>query len=244
VIDVYWNSYAEMSKGVDLLSTPPVLVTKDLREDGHIRSKGFEEYTHCPSYSKFFQNTYVVKSNFDLTIEHNVDDNGNVWVNLVGKDQQFFNNNITITDYEKEQQLVRPTLFNTFFSEKDVDISITPAFMHVNGFTENAMVPAGGMSISKWFMPLQTSFFMKSSVVDIKVGDALYYIKFNTGGDPIRFKHFDMSDKLKEFQKECLGVRNFKGKMGLSRLYNLFTRKNYNKKIVDEIKKNLTGDFE
>ena len=243
MIDVYWTSFAEMDKGIDLLSQAPVLVTKDIKEGGHIKSNGFDEYTHCPSYAKFFQNTYVIKSNFDLTLEHNVDENGNVYVNLVGKSQDFFNKHITITDYEQEQQLIRPTIFNTFFTDKDVDIAITPAFLHDNGFIRNAMVPPGGMNISKWFMPLQTAFFMKSNRVDIKVGDALFYVKFDTSGEPIRFNHFEMSDKLKEYQKECLGVRNFRSNLGLSKLYNLFTKRNYNKKIMKEIKNNLTGDF-
>jgi hypothetical protein len=245
MIDVYWSQYYcdGETGGTHLLSEPPELVAKDLIKGNHIKGAGFKMYSKCNAYIKFFQNTYVIKSNFDLDLQHTVDSNGNVGISSINKTQKFFDEKLSILFYEKEQQLIQPSIYTIFFSESDISISQSPAFFHNNDFTNNTVLAVGEMNISKWYRPLQPAFFMKNDTVDIKVGDALYYVKFNTD-EKIRFRHYDTNDKLNRYHQECTFLKEFKSNIGLKKLYSMFTKRNYNKKILTEIKKNLTGDFE
>jgi hypothetical protein len=117
-----------------------------------------------------------------------------------------------------------------------------PAFYHDNDLN-NHYITSGKFNISKWFRPLYPNIILKGSKLKIEKGDALFYIKFHTN-ENINFKHFEQTEYLNSLSKDCLNVKSVIPHMGLDKLYKLFTRRNQNKKVLREIKKNLTGDFE
>jgi hypothetical protein len=248
MIDIFWTSYVgnednRDGPGMDLLKQKLVPVIEDLKNDNHIRGKGFNGYTRCPSYPSFFKNTFVIKANYDLILHHTVDSMGNASLTTPKKRQEWFNENIWTTEIEKEQQLVQLFDWKIFLSDNDVSLSVMPAFLHSNTFTNNVLVLPGKMNISKWFRPVSPAFIMKSDKVELRHGDALFYVQFHTKNDvSVNFKHFEYTEEIRKYEEECMSVKKYKPKMGLKKLYSLFIKRGYDKKILSKIKENLT-DF-
>lgn len=245
--DVYWSNYSDEDIGasnfLDLMVYDIKPITPELKRQ-YKGAKQFNVYTQCPSHRSYFKNTFVVTSPFNLELSHSVIDGiPNVYSSSMS--QGFFDKNVIISDYEKENQLIQLAFFWQLFSSDDISVEVMPAILHSNNFIDNTIYLPGEMNISKWFRPIQPAFMMKTDKVSIKTGDVLFYIKFKPKTDgKVTLKHFDMTDKLKQYQFNCAGVKNFSSHMSLQKLYNLFANRNYNKKIITEIKKNLTGDFE
>lgn len=236
-MNIYWSS-----RGINpLLLEPPTNVLQELKKSNFLHGEETSGYYRCPGYTEFFKNMYVIKSTIDFELEHIVDDDGSRVV--INKDQNFFDENIFVEKYSKEQQMIHINSFLYLFSEKDVDVSVMPAFFHESDLYKEHYIVSGKFNISKWFRPLYPNIILKSNKLKIKRGDALFYLKFHTD-ESINFKHFKLNETILGFSVDCLNLKHNVSNMGFKRLYNLFMRKNYNKKIMKEIKKNLTGDFE
>jgi hypothetical protein len=236
MIDVYWSS-----KNINpLLLEEPKSVLKDLKSSNFLYGEETKTYYRCPGYTNFFKNMFVVKSPTDFELTYNNDDPENIRID-VDKPQKFFDDNIHIHKYSKDQQMVHVVWEKFFFSEQQLNLTITPAFFHHNGLS-NHYLAAGKMDISKWFRPLYLNVILDEKKLKIKKGDALFYLKFETD-ENINFKHFELNDKIECFSNDCVTLKEGVSNLNFKSIYNMFAKRNYNKKIMKEIKKNLTGDF-
>ena len=105
----------------------------------------------------------------------------------------------------------------------DLEISQLPAYFHANEFTKNTITIPGTFNVGKWPRPLDFSFCLLDKI-EIKEGDPLYYIKFNTK-EPINFKRFIVSDLYKKYIFNFLiSTRNLKrtNYSKLNYFYNIF----------------------
>ena len=241
MIDVYW-SFNALGGNSDLIVEKPMNPLVDLKKNNYFVGIEMVNYSKCTSLPHYFKNVFVVKAISDFTLKRQLNSDGE-YVITTDKSQEFFDNIFEINTYEKEQQVIKMSWFWFFFSEKSVDVRGMPAFLHENDFTKNTTFLPGLMDISKWFRPIHPAFKMNTSEINVKRGDALFYLHFNTD-EKIKLKHFEMSESINNYSSGCLHVKKFADKLSLKRLYELFTKRNYNKKIMKEIKKNLTGDFE
>jgi hypothetical protein len=237
MVDVYWTCDNVNS----LLVEPLKSVVNDLKKNNFLFGEETKNYYKCPGYTNFFKNTFVIESSMSFELTHTINPNGspNIGVN---RDQKFFDDNILVDKLSDIQQMIHINQFHYFFSEQDIEISVMPAFYHDNDLN-NHYITSGKFNISKWFRPLYPNIILKGSKLKIEKGDALFYIKFHTN-ENINFKHFEQTEYLNSLSKDCLNVKSVIPHMGLDKLYKLFTRRNQNKKVLREIKKNLTGDFE
>ena len=239
--EVYWSFNAD-NINTDLIIEKPCNALVDLKKNKYFKGLDMKVYSKCSALPEYFKNVLVIKSLCDFTLRHEVDVDGNVVIKT-NKPQKFFDDNIQIETYEKEQQVIQLNWNWYFFSEEKIEISITPAFMHENNFTKNTTFLPGKMNISKWFRPIRPGFKMDTSEVNVKRGDALFYVHFNTD-EKIDLKHFKWDGLIANYQSGCLHVKNLVERLSLKKLYDMFEKRNFNKKIMKEIKKNLTGDFE
>ena len=245
-MNVYWSYLASndftketQNHGADLLLERPTNVINDINKNNHIRSEAYLRYIKCPAYPEFFKNVYAIKCDTDFTLQHKIVNE--IATLTTDNSQEFFDDAFSIREYTKDQQLIQMNWNWMLFSDSDIDVSVMPAFLHDNNFVRNTTILPGKMNISKWFRPIQPAYIIHDDI-EVKTGDVLFYIKIHTK-DKIDLKHFDMSKKLKSLSNECLGLKNFKPNLRFSKIYEIFTKRNYNKKILKEIKKNLTGDF-
>ena len=238
--NVYWSFNAERLNA-ELLVEKPMNALVDLKKNNYFEGVQMKDYSRCSALPEYFKNVLMIKSLCDFTLIHEVDVDGKVVI-TTNKSQKFFNDTIQIDTYEKEQQVIQMNWNWYFFSEEKIEISITPAFMHENNFTKNTTFLPGKMDISKWFRPIRPAFKMNTSEIDVKRGDALFYVHFNTD-EKIDLKHFKWSGLIENYQSGCLHVKSLVERLSLKKLYDMFEKRNYKKKIMKEIKKNLTGEF-
>lgn len=146
-------------------------------------------YLKCPAHTDFLKNTFVFCAPFDLNI--------NVNVETRTKSATVFCDNI---DQEIYQSIVDTRFIPDAVSKKvkypviGIDwltilqsqefclLQVFPAFMHRNDFTEKTTLIPGEYDISKWTRPVETVFEVRSHTerVEIKKGDAIAYMKFNS----------------------------------------------------------------
>ena len=67
-----------------------------------------------------------------------------------------------------------------FYTDQPLEISMTPAYLTVNEFTQNTTLVPGKFDIGQWFRPLDCSFIMNSNQLQLKKDDTFAYIKFHT----------------------------------------------------------------
>ena len=225
-IEVYWGEYDE-GKNKELLSFPPSPLLKELTT--YPLPENFEEYFRCPASQDELKNTFVIKSSSDLEIQIN-----NQEIKGYG-----FETNPLYTRSVKNRW-VDLNLENLFFSSDSVKISIYPAYLSDNDITRSSRFLPGTFNISKWIRPINPSYILHSNNIKIKRGDALYYIKFHTD-KTIKFKNFKPTIELQTLIQRCLTIKFYYKKLKLKFLYDLFLEKNYNKRVLKEIKSNLTG---
>jgi len=223
-----------------LLVEPPKSVLQDIKDNNTFYGEETKNILMCPGYVNYFKNMFVVKAHSSFELTYNV--SGEEVDIRIDKDQRYFDDNLHIEHYSPEQQMVHLSWFRYFFSESSVEISTMPAFFHHNNLN-NHYVVAGKFDISKWFRPLYPNIILGEGKLKIKKGDALFYIKFDTD-EKINFKHFKHTQEINDMSEQCLGLKHLVANMGFKRLYSLFAKRNFNKKVMKEIKKNLTGDFE
>ena len=225
-LEVYWGEY-DVGKNKEMLYFPPIPLMKELLKQ-HL-PENIEEYFRCPAAQDEIRNTYIIKAPSDLEI------------NLT-------NNDIKAYGFENEPIFVRSAkgrwvdfnLEHVFFAPTTLRMTIYPAYLSDNEITRGTRFFPGTYDISKWIRPINPSYLIHSNNLKVKRGDALYYIKFHTD-KKITFKHFYLTDNLKVLIQRCLNIKFYYKKLKLNYLYDLFLEKNYNKRVLKEIKSNLTG---
>lgn len=181
-------------------------------------------FTLCPAYNDFIRNMFVVKSPLDLEFEVDypkavklvTPDISQEVINLLF-DVRFNSGNDMFPHIEIGYN-------NYFVSDKPVNIEVLPAFMHYNGFTNNATLIPGIFDISKWVRPVTFSFELKSkqSRVSIKRGDVLFYVRFQTD-ETVKLNEIQFGSneyvKLDKTASLCSGLRHLKHNQPLIKRY-------------------------
>lgn len=144
-------------------------------------------FLKCPAHTNFMKNTFVFKSPIDINIEVDVDtENANIWCDNI--EQPLFNKMIDLRFLSAKEfgsspyPIIGIDFLNTFKCDQSLSMSITPAHLHYNEFTTKASVIPGSFDISRWTRPVECVFEVKKSQekIQIKRGDALFYIKFDS----------------------------------------------------------------
>jgi len=146
-------------------------------------------YLKCPAHTDFLKNTFVFCAPFDLNINVNVDTrtkSAGVFCDNI--DQEIYQNIVDtrfILD-AASKKVKYPVLgidwLTVLQSQEPCLLQVFPAFMHRNDFTEKTTLIPGEYDISKWTRPVETVFEVRShnERIEIKRGDAIAYMKFNS----------------------------------------------------------------
>ena len=236
-----WNGQLSQSleKSHDLLnvrdisSYSPLLKIKELQEI-YSKSDVLQQYLKCPALINSTKNLFTIKSDLSLNLTSNFQNN----INITPLKQDWINNNIIVRSHN-------PTVMSMafrylFFSKEELEITQYPAFLDNNEFTQNTTLLTGKFDISRWYRPIDATFILNNNKLTINRGDNLFYVKFNTTKKVI-LKNFHLTPLLKSYMLNCTNFKWFKPSSSLQYLYNIFTAKNYNQRILKEIKNNLTG---
>ena len=197
----------------------------------------YNNYMDCPAFLKSIQNTCVVRTPWTAEIFVNFE-NG-TFTNEQGSED-------TIVEHFSPKPISREKImFNIyhnflFFCEDSLEITTMPAYMHTSELQTKCTYIPGSFDISKWFRPIEGAMEMQETFnsLKLKLGDPLYYIKFNTS-EPIKFVRFDLTPELWELSQGCVQHKKHQPQKALSYLYKLFCHTGMQSSILKKIKNNI-----
>ena len=171
-----WASYLE-----EQIECPQSLI-KEISEN----RKGVV-FLKCPAHTDFLKNTYVFKSPFDIFLNiETVNNTVRLWSDNIA--QPLFEKFIDTRFLKQSEAGASPypvvgiDFLNLFVADIATSMSVTPAFLHYNDFTDKTSIIPGEFDISKWVRPVQCVFEIRKQTENIKIlkGDALCYFKFRS----------------------------------------------------------------
>ena len=229
-INVYWclNELEEgYSPSIPFLISPPSPVIPDyskiVLKEGH----SYKEYLKCPAFQNEFTNTFIYKAFKDITLD--IDPKTNKPTDL---------NNAAFV-FDPHVKRISMPAYTAFFSDQSLEMSLIPASLHSNNFIDNSKIFSGKYNIGKWFRPIHIDFIAKNPQINIKKGDAIFYLKFNTD-KKINFINFEFNNKISKISDACADLKSVQPGYRFKEIYNMFTRIGYHKKLLKEIKKSIT----
>lgn len=208
----------------------------------HINKNGFHSFDAsihnfklCPAFIDLFKNTYALRFTHDYELEMK---DGEIWSDVL--DKEFFESQIRMRSPDK--RFLGFNLFNYFFCEEDLEMSLTPSYFEDNSFNSSAIMIPGVYNIGKWFRPIECSFFMRSdhNKLIMKKNDIYAYVNFHTS-EKIKLKRFHLTQEMREFGANFIrfNKKNTKPTMSLIPFYDAFARSKMKKLILKKIKENL-----
>jgi hypothetical protein len=156
-------------------------------------------FLKCPAHTDFIRNMFVFKSPVDITIDIDISEH-NAKITCPNISQKVFNHLIDVRFLGANERGISPypligiDFLNAFTSSNPIIMSAMPAFMHHNDFTKKTSVIPGEFDIGRWTRPIECVFEIKNSkeTIEIKKGDALFYVKFNAGSETVKLEKQDM----------------------------------------------------
>lgn len=156
-------------------------------------------FLKCPAHTDFIKNMFVFKSPVDITIDIDISEH-NASVACPNISQKVFNHFIDVRFLGVDECGISPypligiDFLNAFTSSNSMTMSAMPAFFHHNDFTKKTSFIPGEFDIGKWTRPIECVFEIKNSkeTIEIKKGDALFYVKFNAGSETIKLEKQEM----------------------------------------------------
>ena len=233
-INVYWTRLAS-----DLMSPLRIPAPEPLLK--HINYKEFlgPNVSRCPAIVDDLKNIFVIKS--PITIKLSIVNGTNAKIEHQSPEfgKLFFG------EAEGKLGLHQIASSYLFFADKSLMMTQLPAYYDVNSFTENTFQITGSFDIGRWFRASgKPTFLLKpgKTVIDIKEGDALMYIKFNTT-EKISLVEFDFNEiqEMKSLNpaNACVGLKdNATSLISLERCYQYFEQFKMRQKVLKLIKRN------
>lgn len=129
------------------------------------------------------------------------------------------------------------------FSEEDIDISVTPPYLHKSSIPQYGFVSAAKWRISQWFRPVVIIFQLWPGVRELKIkkDEPLVYMSFDTDR-PIVFKQFRQTPTIISISEACLRHKWMFKFLPLRIMYEKFVRQGLRDDLLNEIKNNLIGE--
>jgi len=216
VIDVY---YGPSINCPFLLNGQPI---EPLMGDLRVSLKS-KELLHCPSFVKFCNEYFVLKSPFDLEIR--IDQEHGVMADL---DNGRFVSNSTIeqgtqTHVDNLLQMLSQNLW-MFFASESCSLKIFPPFLHKS----KIYGVAGSYDIGSWFRPLSIASIVKEPF-SIKEGDPLAYVKFD---QDVNLKRVVWDNEAEIIYSQMDNFKTLQGRSSLASLYGRSKLSGMNKKLL------------
>jgi len=185
------------------------------------------DYTRCPAVSDYFNNIFVIRCPYDVTISYNKDTQvyttdrlGQEWYT------QTFYPRFPI---EKNGQLIGACITlrinYLFVADQDVEIESMDVPVLSTPLTRNIKLIPGTMNIHRWVRPLDFTFEIQDLNVplELKRGEPLFAVRIKTT-DRVQLSHVDYSTDLQNVAEACLASKNFVPRKSLKYRYEMAKR--------------------
>jgi hypothetical protein len=185
------------------------------------------DYTKCPAVSDYFNNIYVIRCPYDVTISYDRERNmytadrlGQEWYN------QTFYPRFPI---EKNGQLIGSCVTlrinYLFVADQDVEIESMDVPVLSTSLTRNIKIIPGTMNIHRWIRPVDFTFEIQNLDVplELKRGEPLFAVRFKSE-DRIKLTQVDYTADLRNVAEACLASKTFVPRKSLKYRYEMAKR--------------------
>ena len=195
----------------------------------------------CPAIVDDLKNIYVIKSPVNLKLHISMNKS-----TIKVENQEMNFTKAFLGESQGKFGIHQLGMGYLFFSEESLIANQLPAYYDLNSFTENTFSISASFDIGQWFRVAgKPAFMFKPGIteLDIKEGDALIYIKFNSK-EKVKLVEFDDVEfkKLGERSPEwiCSNLKKHSSiTLSMARCYEYFEAYKMRKRILKLIKNNI-----
>jgi hypothetical protein len=247
-INVYWT---RSNPGIDDLQrigfgTDAILSSMRVPEPVPLlKHMDYQEFfgplvARCPAIVDDLKNIFVIKSPVDLKLHIGM---GKSTIKVVNQEMNFAK--AFLGESQGKFGIHQLGMGYLFFSEKSLIATQLPAYYESNSFVNNTFSISASFDIGQWYRPsAKPAFIFKpgTTEIDIKEGDPLIYIKFNTQ-EKIKLIEFDDTEfkRLGDQSPEYI-CSNLKKQssftISLAKCYEYFNQYKMRRRILKLIKNN------
>lgn len=231
---VYWTPF-HVQGFSEMVFAPPEKVLPELniplfQETGLLK---------CPSFTGQLQNTYVVRSPYDIEIGW--DEEQGIWRCNWGDERS----NVFTVRSSQYQMFSFKISYVLTSDDENMKAELKPASYHNCEFTHKTSFISGELEIGRYCRATDCAFILKPGYkrVKIKIGDPLFYVTFKSADSikKIFLKKFYLNNELEHIVRSVDDMKrnkiftNFK----LEDYYRMYIEGGYRKKTLKLIKENL-----
>ncbi len=127
-----------------------------------------------------------------------------------------------------------------FFSEEDVDMTLTAPFFSQSPHMQYGSAVPGRIKINSWFRAVNLEFNLWNNVTEFKAEgeEVLGYFNFNTEKN-IKLVRFEMNEKLHQYSNAGIQSSVWESWVPMKKRYERFKRSRMNELVLKEIKNNI-----
>lgn len=216
-----WNVLYE-----DLESVYKSLVKNKNNENG-------SNFFQCPSFINNTKNIFVFKN--PLHSKFKIQDD-----NVVATSKTHIKSTIEHDASIKNNLLMVYGLHFYFFSEEDLEMSISSPYFQKTDYLQYGAVVPGSFNIGSWFRRIDFEINLWDNVkeIEIKEGEPLAYFSFKTK-KRVQLKRFTMNDTLYNIRTTIGNSTLWEPNVSLEKRYKRFKNSKTKELVLREIKKNL-----
>lgn len=239
-LTVYWSYFTDLyltpTTNTELAQYSPNYPIRKHMIDKYSKLNNKDDlknYFRCPASIAPLKNIFGIRSHMDYSFEK-------IGRTFSSSDDSLERFNDSFLQRESSLDFITLKWRLLLFSKESVDVVMQPGYLEENDFNNNTILLPGQYNISKWLRPLEPTFILNSKKLKIKRGDILYYLKFNTN-KKIIFKNFEFNNEIENLVRKSIDLKTYVPNLTLRKLYNLFTGRNFDRRVLKEINNNLTG---
>jgi hypothetical protein len=201
-------------------------------------------FFRCPSFINKTKNIFVVNNplHSKFKIENNQQNGSELNLNstLVPISKSYISSKIIHQPSIKNSALIQYGISFFFFSEEDLEVSLSSPFFQKTDYLQYGSVVPGTVNIGSWFrrINLELNLWNNVTEIEIKKDEPLAYFSFSENVQ-IELKRFYMSDKLYEISSTLSDSGLWEPGVSLKKRYERFKKSRTNELVLKEIKKNL-----
>lgn len=211
---------------------------KNKKKDRKTDMPGFDE---CTAFQDLGTHTYVIRNPIQTHFEVPAD----MYLPNEETPIKFTSKNSIYAGIRRDDTLKNQTIFDyhmphIFFADKSVDLTLTSPYFHKTTYTNYGAIVPARYDIGSWFRPLrfEINLWEDNNIFKIEEDEPLAYVNFNTQ-EKIKLQRFHLTEKLFNIASSCAESSAWWRGIPLSKRYAKFHASQSQKKVLEEIKRNL-----
>jgi len=224
MIEVKWCVVSKGISGLEGAQEEPIPMFSYLKSQNKKMNGGvLPEYMNCYALMEFCKNAFVITSPITINITFDWDKKHAFIDNFT---QHFFDSFFKVREEFGVDRLgitLPPRL--VFFSDESVTIETMPLLVlsNLSPLHNKLSFVTGKFNIGKWVRPIDISgeLFNGVSEINIKRGDPLFIVRFQSGDKEVKLKRVYEDNKLVRAMAECADLKIFRQATPLNKCYEL-----------------------